>query len=269
MHVCVCIPILTVMYSDCFRRLFDDEAEFAVVPMENSTNGSVNYTLDILRDIYHTNEITSEKKDRIGIVAQEFVNINHCLITHAKELSDIKRVYSHPQVWGQCDRWYHQNLKGVERIDIGSTSKAVEAVRDDPTSAAIAGIAAADVYQVPVLYPNITNSHDNQTRFLIFSKEKKEKLYRGYEYNTLVSFTVEHSTPGSLCKALEAFAKQNLNLVTIASRPRPLGETPWTYVYFIELNGHETDSAVMAALQDMEQFCLQVRVLGSFKRNRE
>lgn len=256
-------------WLECFVRLFDDEAEFAVVPLENSTNGSVNYTLDILRDIYHTDEVPIVKKKRIGIVAQEFVGISHCLITRATDLTTLERVYSHPQVWGQCDRWYDQHLKGVERIDVSSTSKAVELAKEDPNSAAIAGIAAADVHQVPVLYPNISNSHDNQTRFLIFSKEKKEKLYRGDEYNTLVSFTVEHSTPGSLCKALEAFAKQNLNLVSIASRPRPLGETPWTYVYFIELHGHETDSAVMAALQDMQQFCLQVRILGSFMRNRE
>lgn len=284
------IPVATI--GDCFTSLLDDECDYAVVPFENSTNGSVMFTFDYLRDLYHgkqkqqqqhhvEEEENGKKKRRkleggygsftqrkIGIVAEEFVSINHCLITEAKELKDITKVYSHPQVWGQCNKWYSEHLKGIEQIDTNSTSKAVELVKGDSSCAAIASAAAAQVHNVPILQPSISNNSTNCTRFLIFSKQRPEKLYKGEEYNTLLSFTVEHEQPGALCNALQLFAKQNLNLTSIASRPRANGEDPWTYVYFIELHGHETDPALKTALQEMYQYCLQIRIMGSFKRNR-
>ncbi|CAN6600567.1 probable prephenate dehydratase [Trichomonascus vanleenenianus] len=261
------IPQATIY--DCIHKLIDGKIDYGVVPFENSTNGSVNFTLDILRDIYHKRK--QDSLPQIGLVAEEFVAINHCLITEATDLSQIERVYSHPQVWGQVDVWYDGHLKGIEKIDTSSTSRAVQMVKGDPTSAAIAGMSAAEVFGVPVLQPGISNSTRNQTRFLIFANSDltaHEKLFHSGEYNTLLSFTVDHYTPGALCNALGAFAKQQLNLTSIVSRPRPSGDELWTYVWFIELHGHQCDSAVSTALKDMEKYCPQVRVLGSFKRNR-
>lgn len=259
--------------NGCLWCLVNDEVDYAVVPLENSTNGNVNFTWDALRDLFHKVDHDQAKgvpvKDiKMGIVGEEFVGIKHCLITEAPSLDKIKRVYSHPQVWGQVDWWYQENLNGVEQLDCPSTSSAVELVKGDPTSAAIASSSAAYTHKVPVLVPNISNSDTNETRFLVFYKEKREKWYKGDEYNTIISFAVEHEHPGSLCRVLESFAKQNVNLSNIQSRPRPLGSTPWTYIFFLELHGHETDGEVSTALEDARAHCTEMHVLGSFKRNR-
>ena len=217
------------------------------------------FTLDKVREVYHDSTSVD-----FQVVGEVFVSINHSVLTIASDLDKVERVYSHPQVWGQCDKWVDAKLKGIEKIDTSSTSKAVELVKNDPTGAAIASEAAGIVHGVPVFLRNISNNANNTTRFLIFSKSslsrQQDKLY-----GTLVSFKVEHRVPGALCNALAAFGRQKVNLTSITSRPS--GKVQWTYVFFVEFDGHQDDERIKMVIDDMERYCLEYKVIGSFERN--
>lgn len=248
---------------DCFDQLEQGNVQWAVVPIENSTNGSVVYTLDCLKQLFH------EHNDRsIKVVKDTYIQVQHNLMSLATDLSHVKRVYSHPQVWGQCDVWYDAHLKGIERIDTSSTAKAASLAAKDPESAAIAGKAAAHIYNLPILGENISNTNDNTTRFLLLCRKPKDKQdisgpEQGKNYKTAVSFVVEHTIPGALCKALEVFAKQGLNLTSICQRPS--GKSKWTYVFFVEVDGHVSQPEVARAIEEIHEYCLEVRNLGSFE----
>lgn len=262
-------PQITI--PDCMTSLLNMETDYAILPFENSTNGSVVYTLDVLRSLYHHGNEESPKTfktsaENYELVGEVFVPISHCLISEVSDFSKISRIYSHPQVWGQCDKWTNEYFRGVEKVDTTSTSKAVELAKGDPTAAAIAGRAAASLHQVPVQAESINNKANNTTRFLIFGKKHDDKHYdeNSLSYNTLISYTIEHSIPGALCQALSAFGRRSVNLTQITTRPS--GQTPWTYVFFLEFQGHLQNDNVKLAIEELSHYCLELNLLGSFKR---
>ncbi|ODQ64064.1 PDT-domain-containing protein [Nadsonia fulvescens var. elongata DSM 6958] len=274
----VFIPISSI--ADCIGTLDEDKVQYAVVPLENSTNGSVIFTLDIIRERYHSRPSStgsdsvsslsseSEHEDIIpsySAVAEVYVPIHHCLMTTGpSDLSQVKRVYSHPQVWGQCDIWFNKHMKGVEKIDTASTSQAAEFAAKDPSSAAIASLSASDVHSVPIVQANIENITDNTTRFLVFAKDEYYRTQPTGNDLTLLSFTIKNSVSGSLCEALEAFKQQNLNLCAISSRPSLI--QPWNYLFYVEFGGHRDQENVVKVVKSLTETCLVVRVIGSFPR---
>jgi prephenate dehydratase len=222
------------------------------------------FTLDVFRDLYHGHKPSKE----IQVVAEQIVPIRHCVMTIGdRDLSGIEKVYSHPQVWGQCDVWFKQHLPNATKIDASSTAQAVELVKNDPHSAAIASSAAGKLHGVPVVVDNISNTNDNSTRFLVLTKITTAAPYPGKEpsqsYRTLLCFIVEKSLPGSLHRCLGYFANRGVNLTWIMSRPS--GVKQWDYVMFIEVVGHRDDPAIMEALSEIQAIAYEFTVIGSFQ----
>ncbi|MEO7715872.1 MAG: prephenate dehydratase [Capsulimonas sp.] len=221
-------------------------ADFGVVPVENSTEGVVNYTLDM----FHETELK--------ICAEIYVNIAHHLVSHAKSIADIKRLYTFSQPQGQCKRWLETHLPNVTLVETMPTSRAAERAAADPEGAGISTDKAAEIYGVPILQPHIEDNPNNRTRFLVVGRNEPPQTGRD---KTSVLFAVKNA-PGSLGRALRAFEDHNVNLSMIASRPTR--NVSWEYVQFADFQGHEKDEPVQRALAELRTHSIYVNVLGSY-----
>lgn len=272
----------------CFEQLHSKEADFAVVPFENSTNGQVVFTYDLLRDWLMPKEET--KAAAFGVVAEQFVAIHHCLLSNAADLGNVSKLYSHPQVWGQVTKFLHlDTLPGkYSKIDTASTAQAAEFVNNDNsnTSACISSQMSAHLYGVPVKAEAIEDFKGNTTRFLVLGYSSAEKLPRGgsgvpngqddlgekdpqdsKKDNdiTLLMFVLDHDDPGALCLALGAFQQNNVNLVSISSRPS--GRTRWQYVFYLEAAGNAESEAMRSSIDLLKSHCTQLAIVGTFSRS--
>ena len=231
-----------------FEQVQGGDADFGVVPIENSTQGIVSHTLDmfLLSDLKICGEIE--------------LRVHQNLITLAKSLKQIERVYSHEQSLSQCKSWLRAHLPGVELIAVGSNSEAARRVRNAPEAAAIAGRSAAEVYGLPVLFADIEDHPDNTTRFLVIGREVFAPS--GQDKTTLL--LSGHEGPGLLYRLLEPFQAHGVNMTRIESRPSRQGK--WAYVFFVDVEGHVEDPEVAAALHDLARVSKLSRVLGSYPR---
>jgi len=234
--------------DEVFEQVHAGDADFGVVPVENSTQGIVSHTLDmfLLSDLKICGEIE--------------IRIHQNLLTMAKGLDQIERVYSHEQSLSQCKSWLRAHLPGVELISVGSNSEAARRVRNAPEAAAIAGRSAAEVYGLPVLFSDIEDHPDNTTRFLVIGRQIFSPS--GRDKTTLL--LSGHEGPGLLHSLLEPFGLHQVNMTRIESRPSRHGK--WAYVFFVDVEGHAEDPAVAAALADLEKVSKLSRVLGSYPR---
>lgn len=232
--------------ADVFGEVERGRADYGVVPVENSTDGVVNYTLDM----FHT---TSLK-----VCAEVYVAIVQNLLTHATDLKQIKRLYSAPIVVAQCRGWLDSHLPNVEIIEAQPTARAAERAAADPESAAIAPARASEVYGVPMLFTQIEDSPHNRTRFLVIGNNEPPPTGRD---KTSLLFAVKNE-PGSLGRALRSFEKHGVNLTMIASRPSK--NAAWEYVQFVDLQGHEKEASVQHALTELRSHSIYVTVLGSY-----
>ena len=315
-----------------------------MVPFENSSNGSVVFTLDLFADLH-------QKYPDILVCSEAYIAVQHCLLGHQRkqtskptpgtgnstaghagghihaqgisnviesplssgavtptskepipqkptarpvgDLSRIRKIYSHPQAWGQCKVFLNTYLKGIERQDVSSTSRAAELVALDESgeTAAVSSIIAADIHGLKVLAKGIEDRGDNTTRFFIIRRrdptsakpaspqegvttsasfiqasetedDKNKKTWK-----SLISFTVDHSNPGALAKSLAVFEKYGLNLTSINTRPS--GVENWNYIFFVEILGRrleeEGEGAVNQALGELDGVCRGWRWLGSWE----
>jgi chorismate mutase/prephenate dehydratase len=234
--------------DEVFREVEAGSADYAVVPVENSTEGAVNYTLDLML------------ATPLRICGEVELRIHDHLMSQATALDEIKRVYSHGQSLAQCREWLDSNLVGAERITVSSNAEAARLATEDSEAAAIAGISAAEIYELPVLARNIEDKPDNTTRFLILghcevppSGEDKTAL--------LVS---AHNKPGALSQLLEPLAQNDISMSRIESRPSRQGM--WDYVFFLEIEGHQADEKVKRALAQLESEASLYKILGSFPK---
>jgi prephenate dehydratase len=287
---------------DIFEALQSDQVTWGVVPFENSTNGSVVSTLDLFAD--RANQFPD-----LSVCGEAYLDVHHYLLdNHAVEatlnefaeisrsstpapqvpdpqkpltqprlsLKHIERIYSHPQAFGQCEIFLGAYLKGVERIDVSSTSKAAELVKADTTrtSAAIASEVAAKVHGLAVLAKGIEDREDNTTRFFILrkglgtvqSKDASQMRKGRPATKSLVSFTVDHRSPSALADVLHCFNQYKLNLTSINSRPSRV--TPFQYIFFVEFEGGKLDDpegTVNEALKRVEKVAGSFRWLGSWE----
>ena len=229
-----------------FEQVQSGDADFGVVPIENSTQGIVSHTLDMF--------LTSDLK----ICGEIELRIRQNLLTHARALPQIERVYSHEQSLSQCKHWLRSNLPNVELISVASNSEAARRVRNDPEAAAIAGRSAAEVYGVPVLFDGIEDSADNTTRFLVIGRQ----VFAPSGHDKTSMLLTGHEGPGLLYSLLKPFQKNGVNMTRIESRPSSLGK--WQYVFFVDVSGHIEDPEVAAAVQDLIEVSKDSRVLGSY-----
>lgn len=275
-----------VSFADAFTAVQGQDVDYAVIPFENSTNGSVVQTLDLLAD---RNELYKDVK----VCGEYYLTVHHCLLvrrgTYPSGWSgydgSITRLYTHPQAWGQCEAFLSQDFKGVERQDVSSTSKAAEIVSKDTAErgAAIASRFAAEYHGVDVLKENIEDRPDNTTRFLVLRNVLAERIAQlEFEqpnapsvqnqlipvttHKTLVSFAIDQSSPGALANALLIFKAHGLNLTSINTRPSL--KRAWQYIFFVECGrtpSDENKEAVLMALDDLRHVTEFCRDLGTWK----
>ena len=234
--------------DEVFENVQSGDADFGVVPVENSTQGIVSHTLDMF--------LFSDLK----ICGEIELRVRQNLLTLAKSLQQIERVYSHEQSLSQCKNWLQSHLPGVELIAVSSNSEAARRVRGTPESAAIGGRSAAEVYGLPVLFADIEDHQDNTTRFLVIGREIFAPS--GNDKTTLLLTGPEG--PGLLHSLLEPFGNHGLNMTRIESRPARTGK--WAYVFFVDVEGHAEDSKLAAALTELANVSKLSRVLGSYPR---
>lgn len=231
---------------DVFNAVERNESNYGVVPVENSTEGIVNHTLDMF--------LLSEMR----ICAEIHAPIHHNLLSAGTELSQIKRVYSIGQAIAQCRNWLAANLPGVEILEVSSTAKGAKMCEGYPTSAAIASTLAAREYGLNIVAEGIEDNPHNRTRFLVIGHSKPEPCGRD---KTSIVFSVPHKA-GSLYNALKVFEDEKVNLMMIESRPTK--QMPWEYIFFIDCQGHEKDENMQRALAKLGEMAMFVRVLGSY-----
>ena len=233
--------------GDVFDAVSRGEAAYGVVPIENSTEGSVTHTLDMFVD-------TSLK-----ICAEINMEIHHCLLSKS-EMREIKTLYSHPQPIGQCRRWIYRNLPDAHLIEVASTSEAAARAAAEPGSAALASEVAAEVYDVPVLERNIEDISANVTRFFVLGSENAQPT--GDDKTSLLM--VVRDRVGALYDSLLPFRDTGINLTFIESRPSK--RRNWEYYFFVDCLGHVDDPNVKDVLEKLARHCQFVKILGSYPR---
>ncbi|MFM1746713.1 MAG: hypothetical protein RLZZ188_379 [Verrucomicrobiota bacterium] len=242
-------PMATV--SDIFTAVEKGETDHAVIPIENSTEGSVREALD------------SFVESDLKIVAQIYLEINHALIATGP-LERIERVYSKDQALAQCRHWLQRHLPHAQLVDAPSTSRAVQLAKDDPGAAAVAGELAAEHYGVPVLARNIQDKADNTTRFFVLGRRPSGAVGNGKDITSLlVSLGDEAAShSGALLRMLMPLAERGINLSKIESRPSK--KRPWDYYFFLDVTGHHDEPRMREALAELRKFCPMVKWLGSY-----
>ncbi|MBK8859170.1 MAG: prephenate dehydratase [Opitutaceae bacterium] len=237
--------------SDIFTAVEKGETDYAVIPIENSTEGSVRETLD------------SFVESDLKIVAQIYTEITHALISRLP-LEQITKVYSKDQALGQCRHWLQRHLPNAQLIESSSTSRAVQIAKDEPGAAAVASELAAQFYGVPVLVKNIQDKADNTTRFFVLGRQASGPVGNGKDITSfLVSLGDEAAShSGALLRMLMPLAERGINLSKVESRPSK--KRPWDYYFFIDVTGHYEDANMKEALGELRKFCPMVKWMGSY-----
>lgn len=231
--------------SDVFLEVERDSADYGVVPIENSIEGAVTYTLDMLVD------------SDLKICAQIILDVSHNLLSNCPK-NKIKRVYSNPQVFGQCRVWLQENLPGVDLVEVSSTTRAAQIAASEKNSACIASSLAAKVYKLKVMAADIEDSPHNITRFFVIGKADTGKTSSD---KTSILFSIKDHV-GALHEMLMPFKKNGINLTKIESRPSK--KKAWDYYFFVDLAGHKDEPRVKKALSELESKCKFLKVLGSY-----
>ncbi len=241
------------MAVDSIAAVFEEvnrgHADFGVVPIDNSTDGRVTDTLDMFIRL-----------PQLKIVAEVRLRVHHNLLANCEQ-PDIARVYSKPQALSQCRGWLAKNLPHARQVPMNSTADAAKLARDEPGAAAIASRQAAVRYNLRILFADIEDSANNETRFAVIGHQKCGKTGKD---KTAVMFRVTHEA-GSLVGALDVFRQNKINLTWIESFPARGGTTSKPqYVFFIDFDGHADDPKVSRTLKALQEHCDEVTVLGSF-----
>ena len=232
--------------DDVFRDVEAGHADYAVVPVENSTEGAIGRTLDLLLG-------TSLK-----ICGEVVVRIHQNLLSRASGLGEIKQVLSHAQSLAQCHEWLNRNLPDVPRVPVASNAEAARRAAEDPSIAAIAGEAAAERYQLPHRASNIEDEPNNTTRFLVLGRFAAGPS--GQDKTSLILSTPNRT--GALQALLAPLAQAGVSMTRLESRPAR--HALWEYVFYVDVEGHYQEPGIQAALADLGQRAAYLKVLGSY-----
>lgn len=231
--------------ADAFLEVERDAADYAVVPIENSIEGAVSHTLDMLVD------------SDLKICAQIILDVSHNLLGNYPKLK-IKRIYSNPQVFGQCRIWLQENLSWAEKIEVSSTTRAAQIAAKEKYSACIASLLAAKIYKLKVIASDIEDSPHNITRFLVIGKTSAGPTSHD---KTSILFSIKDRI-GALHDMLLPFKKYRINLTKIESRPSK--KKAWDYYFFLDLEGHCNNPKVKNAIDELDKKCKFLKILGSY-----
>jgi chorismate mutase / prephenate dehydratase len=235
--------------DEIFRDVEAGTATYGVVPIENSTEGVVSSTLDLLANTPLT------------ICGEVWLPVHHHLLSNHKRREDIRQLYAHAQSFAQCRKWLDTKLPKAERIPVASNGLAAQMVRKQKKGAAIAGQAAAELYRLGILASNIEDDPNNTTRFLVIGRHDPEPT--GNDRTALV-FSAQRDAPGALFTLLEPFARANINLLKLESRPSR--RAAWDNNFFIDLEGHQADAKIREVLDLIRARAAYFRILGSYPR---
>jgi prephenate dehydratase len=259
-------PVPLASIHEVVMRLREDDLEWAIVPIENSLDGSVSVTLDLL----------AEEAGGLEIVAEALLGVSHSLIAYEQvELSEIDTVLSHPQVPGQCERFLRGELAHARILPAGSTAEAVRIVMAEARrgQAALGTLLAAEIYGGSVIREGVQDSEENETRFVWLARAHRsatpplDAATAGEWKTSLVFWGPGAERAGWLVRCLDEFARRNINLTKIESRPRR--QRLGSYMFFADLSGNARDAPVAEAIAGLRELCEEVRVLGSYPAARE
>jgi chorismate mutase/prephenate dehydratase len=231
--------------ADVFTEVSKHRADYGVVPVENSTEGVVTHTLDMFVD------------SDLKIVSQIILRVQQCLLSNARR-AQIKKLFAHPQSLGQCRGWVQNNLPRVEIIETSSNARSAELAAKEKFTAAIAGLLAAEKYNLRVLELDIQDNAANATRFLVLGRQCSPPTSHD-RTSLMISVT---DKVGALHSALAAFRRYRINMTRIESRPSK--RKAWEYFFFIDCDGHVHDRKVANAIGHLEEHCNFIKVLGSY-----
>ena len=241
------VPLSTI--NEVFREVEAGAASYGVVPVENSTEGMVNHTLDTFMN------------SRVKICGEVELRIHHhFLISEACRPESITRVYSHQQSLAQCRQWLDSHWPKIERVAVSSNAEAAKRIKNEWHAAAIGGDMAAEKYQLNKLASNIEDNPDNTTRFLMIGLQAVPPS--GEDKTSII--VSSPNRPGALYEILAPFYKEGISLTRIETRPATVGK--WTYVFFIDFEGHQEDEPVKKAMQGIYDLSVEVQFLGSYPK---
>lgn len=247
-HSCRALPMGTL--DEVFAAVQSGDADFGVVPIENSAAGVVSHTLDLFLG------------SPLNICGEVQMRVRQHLMGAMERLDEVRRVCAHPQSLAQCRAWLRQYLPDVELEQASSNAAGARRARDESGTAAIAPAAAAEIYGLHVIFDSIEDESDNTTRFLVVGREVLEPS--GDDRTTLLLSGAETDHSGSLHALLEPLARHGVNMTRIESRPSR--RRSWHYVFFLDLDGHAADPPLVAALAELEERADLFRVLGSYPK---
>ena len=246
-HSCVAVPMAAI--DEVFREVAAGAVNYGVVPVENSTEGVVNHTLDNFME--SSVRICGEVELRIH---------HHLLVSDVTKKDNISRIYSHAQSLAQCRKWLDAHYPNAERVAVSSNAEAAKRIRGEWNAAAIAGDMAAEMYGLIKLNEKIEDMPDNSTRFLIIGTQHVP--ISGDDKTSVI--VAVHNKPGALYGLLAPFHRSGIDLTRVETRPSRAGI--WSYVFFMDFVGHADDPMIKSVLQDLIDQAADVRVLGSYPR---
>ena len=242
-HAAAVNPHATI--DDVFRAVESGADDYGVVPVENSTEGAVGRTLDLMTGT------------TLSVCGEVVLRVQQHLMRHANGGPTVERVYSHAQSLAQCHEWLNRELPAAQRVPVASNAEAARRAADDPASAAIAGELAAERYGLTIAHRNIEDEPNNTTRFWVLGRHAAGRS--GQDKTSLI--VGARNRPGAVHELLGPLARHGVSMTRLESRPARTGL--WEYVFFVDLEGHRDDPGLAAALAELEQVAAFVRVLGA------
>jgi len=238
------IPFRTI--QDAFKAVEDGECDYSVVPVENSTEGGVNDTLDMFID------------SPLKICSELLLPIRHNLMNIDGDIKKIKKIYSNPQIFGQCRKWLYSHIPTAELIEVSSSSRSAQMASEDPQAGAIGSELCTQLYNLTIVNRSIQDLSRNTTRFAVLSTDYPKQS--GDDKTSILVFIKDKV--GALHDTLLYFKSHSLNLTRIESRPSK--KNPWEYYFFIDFMGHCDDIKVKDLLENLKEHCVLIKVLGSY-----
>jgi chorismate mutase/prephenate dehydratase len=232
--------------DEVFRQVESQQAGFGVVPVENSTDGAVGRTLDLLL------------ATPALVCGEVLLAVHHCLMSKATDTKSVARIYAHSQALGQCHEWLNHNLPSAQRVAVVSNAEAARRASEEPDSAAIGSHAAAGLYALNVLAENIEDNPNNTTRFAVIGHQAVPPS--GKDKTSLAMSA--RNRPGAMHDLLAPLAEHGVSMTRLESRPSRIGT--WEYVFFADLEGHQQDTSVAAALEKLRDRASFLKILGSY-----
>lgn len=239
-------PVECTSIDEVFRMVEAGKVDYGVVPVENSTEGAIGRTLDLLM------------MTCASICGEVTLPVHHNLLSQQAGKEQIYKVYSHAQSLAQCHEWLNQNLPDIERQAVASNAEAARLAAQEPDAAAIASRRAGELFGLNLLADNIEDDPKNTTRFLVLASH--DVAPSGKDKTSLLMAT--RNVPGAIVDLLEPLARHQVSMTKLESRPSRMGV--WEYVFFVDIEGHQLDTNVAAAMAELQKRASLVKVLGSY-----